>query len=171
MLKGVSKVIDFPCSFNAIYNQNQDHNRILIIPILKNDEITITIKDEVIYGIIPDIHININSPKELEKMTINIVSGSIHGTTSTFLAVDDSPDADIGSVKLRLIVESKIKRLCIIQTIETENIYSYYGNQDGFDPCELNIAMNHDMIGSYHIKGRGNIVSIKEKCSLVFIIR
>lgn len=80
----------------------------------------------------------ISDRRTIEELTIIINSGKYHDKGYPF---ETSQDTDYESVSLYLECAAQIGKLTIKQHIKTEHIYSYYGNQEGFQPAEIKIII------------------------------
>lgn len=158
-LKIIKKLVksDSKCT----YTKFENYYKITIAPL---NRVTINIVDDAVIEGIPQIIIDFENDNMIDVLTINIKSGKYHlkGETVGCTLVTDYDDIDSNQVYFR--TNNKIGKLIIQQKIHTENIYSYYGNQDGFNPCAIHITYESKKYKNISLKGNLDVTSGKHKC-------
>jgi len=169
MIGRAHKLFNLSCSSKEIQEKNSESDDIVIItPSTEEDEITLTLNDEALYGEFPKLKVKIEN-EILKSLTIIIISGSLHNKEGGLFA-DDNDMGNRDQLSVEVKSKGEIGKLIIKQKIETEYIYSYYGNQDGWSAAEFKVALNPNKIKSFKIHGEGEVKSTIKEYSLIFKI-
>lgn len=158
------KIVKCEPAYYAQYYYENNHVNIFLTHLQMSDIKLIIHDDQFYYD--KNIIINIDeSNGSLESLDIIIKSGKYHDKG---FGLDSITDAD--NVKITFKCNNIIKRLNITQKLCTEDIYSYYGNQDGYAVGEINIKYNIQMINEIQFNGTMNIKGTNDGDVLAMII-
>lgn len=123
----------------------EKQERKYVITIKVSPTIELTIVDDLVIDCIPPIMIHFENNTDIEELNIKIHSGYQHNPGHTIgleLMQDHFYSAESPTVTLES--HNNIKKLTVCQEMGTEDIYSYYGNQDGFSPCQIIIKYDSE---------------------------
>jgi hypothetical protein len=134
------------------------------ITIEPKSNVEINIVDDSVTEGVPQIIIDFENDNAIDILTINIKSGKYHLKGEIVGQVLTNEDADIDSNQVRFRTNNKIGKVIVQQEMCTENIYSYYGNQDGFNPCTIFVTYEPKKYKNVSLKGNLDITSGKYKC-------
>lgn len=106
------------------------------------------------------IFIKTDNKDIIDRLEIVVKSGSHHNEDvmigNDLIDTDDSDDyLSFDKPRVTIKFTNTIRNIIIQQEMCTEHIYSYYGNQDGFNPGE--IIVKYDTSFYKSIKAKGNI--------------
>ena|SRR5579872_910437 len=141
------------------YCKTEDDN--YIIKILPTNKIEIIIVDDsVIEELAHSIIIFENDDDVIDELSIIIESGKYHNTNDDYLIGSElyPDDACYDNNTFTLFCNNQINKLSISQILCTEHIYSYYGNQDGFNPTDIFITYNTNKYRNIEFSGKLNII-------------
>lgn len=141
------------------YTKFADHYKITIVP---SENVEISIIDDSVSEIIPCIIIDFENDAKIESLTININSGKFHDKGEIIGDQIDNDDFHKNNVNFR--TNNKINKLIVQQKICTENIYSYYGNQDGFNPCTISIVYDRKKYKNIRLAGQLDVENGEYEC-------
>lgn len=158
-LKIIKKLVK--SNSECTYTRFENYYKITIEPL---NCVTINIVDDSVTEGVPQIIIDFKNDNIIDVLTINIKSGKYHKKGEIVGQEFANEDADIDSNQVRIRTNNKIDKLIIRQKTCTENIYSYYGNQDGFNPCTVFVTYEPKKYKNISLQGNLDITTGKYKC-------
>lgn len=137
-----------------------NYYKYIIIP---EQNVDIMLIDDTVIGGIPAIIIEFETDDKVELLTINVHSGKYHKKGS--VVGDDIGECEnCENSDVYFVTNNKVDKLIVKQQLCTENIYSYYGNQDGFNPCTIEIEYNPKQYKDVTLKGNMNVSTKSGLC-------
>ncbi len=127
----------------------------------------ITIVDDFVIEDMPDIVITFKDDNVIEHLTIIVKSGKYHNKNE-IIGYDDDLHTDFDKCRLTVECHNTVNNLIVQQKMCTENIYSYYGNQDGFSTG--NISIEYDVNKYKKIRCSGQMSVESQECSNSLIV-
>lgn len=93
----------------------------------------------------------------IDNLDIIINSGEYHNKDDNLTSLrfnDSDSDDEIDNNKFTFECNNIINQIKIEQKIKTEDLYSYYGNQDGFLPATISVVYNSDKYKKLSLSGK-----------------
>ena len=160
--KIIKKLIKSTSDYKLV--KGHDFYKMIIEP---ENEVTITLIDCWTIGGIPDVVIDFENDDDIGKLTINIESGKYHRRFEINVLGKDLVEGsleDIDKCRINFRTNNKIGKLIVNQIICTEDLYSDYGNQDGYDPCKIYVTYNSKKYKDIKLCGNMEMETKKYEC-------
>lgn len=159
-LKIIKKLIK--SSSKLKYTKHKKYYKILVEA---ENEIVINIVDDIVIDDVRQIIIDFDSNDDINCLKININSGKYHKKDKIIGTKFVGDDYEIElHPSIRFQTNNKIRKLIVNQNILTENIYSYYGNQDGFSASNIIVNFKPNKYTKFEFNGNFNMHSGKHEC-------
>lgn len=118
-----------------------------VVTLTVSDTTNMTIIDDSSIKLSHEILIEFTSNEDINKLNIRLKAGKYHNKgdiVGTILNIENFDDLEFDNNRITLRCNNNINELTLYQKLCTEDIYSYYGNQDGFNSSLLLIRYNSE---------------------------
>ena len=132
------------------------HDGINGVHITPSSKMEIIIVDDNVIEI-DEIFITFENDNLIDELIITIKSGKYHNGDE-IIGYDDLHQ-DFDRPRITLYSHNPINNLIVCQKICTENIYSYYGNQDGFNAGTISIEYDVNKYKKFKFSGQLKVES------------
>lgn len=129
--------------------------------IIPSKTVEITMIDDMVIDGDWTIIVEFETDTKVDLLTINVHSGKYH-KNGEVVGENMGECENCENSKVYFLTNNKVGKLVVNQKFCTENIYSYYGNQDGFNPCTINIEYNAHLYKNFEFNGNLSISTCKE---------